>query len=467
MIGRVVVAGAGLAGIACAVRLAEGGVRVTLVESRRRLGGRAWSFADPSTGEPLDNAQHVVLGCCTSYVDLLTRLGADGELAWTDELRWLEAGGRESIIRPSVLPPPAHLAPSLARARFLDAREKVGVACAMAMIACGRVPASAGTFADVLGALDQPPGAVERLWRPLIVSACNLEPSRVDARVALKVIRDGLLLSRAAGRVGVPRVTLGALYARAEEILARAGGGFVLGAAAARLTPTRCDLADGRELRADAVVCALPAEKAVGVVRAGDDRPDPRLAALAALEHSPIVGVHVWLDRPVMGAPHAALVGRDTQWIFRAGDGASDGERLRAVISAADEWVDRGEEAIVERVVEDLRACLPAGRGARVLRSLCVKERRATFAATPAFERARRRLSALPMDGHRPLAGPGEAVVLAGDYTDTGWPATMEGAVRSGYAAAGAVLGCERGDLLAPDLRPWWRLGANRRGTGD
>ncbi|MBS0198319.1 MAG: squalene synthase HpnC [Planctomycetes bacterium] len=422
---RVTIVGGGVAGIAAAVTLADRGVPVTLLEAKRRLGGRATSFVDQGTGETLDNCQHIALGCCTAYLSLCERLGATDLFDWHSEQYWIEAGGRESIIRPGIFPAPAHYTEAFLTAKFLSLADKLAIGRAMLSIrVADRSQHTHDTFGEYLRALNQTPRAIDRFWAPIVVSACNLSVDRVAASSALKVFQDGFLAGGRAGVIGVPKVPLVRLYDAAAEIIAASGGEVRLGVNVESLDE-RTVTVGGQELRAGAVICALPVEKAARVV--APECRDARFAAMNGAKFSPILGVHLEFDRAVLGRPHAVLVDRATQWLFRKDE---SGRRLHAVVSGADEWVELSEAQIVERVAEDVRACLPGAAGAAVTWSRAVKERRATFAATPEFERSRP--TAVNADGR--------GVILAGDYTLTDWPATMEGATRSGVLAAELAL---------------------------
>ncbi|MDX2016352.1 MAG: hydroxysqualene dehydroxylase HpnE [Planctomycetota bacterium] len=436
---HVLIAGGGIAGIAAALDLARAGVRVTLVETRKKLGGRATSFVDARTGETLDNCQHVAMGCCPAYLSLCKDLGVDHLLTWTRAQHWHEAGGRVSVLKPGLLPAPAHFAEAFTLARFLTLREKIAIARGMLALR-GATPlrgllAPGRTFSEVLRDLRQPEGAVRKFWLPVIVSACNLHPDRADANLAAKVFREGFLRSARDTEIGVSSVPLVRLYDAAFDLIQARGGTVILGASVERLTPTSLALsrAEGDALlTADAVVCALPCERVPGVVDPAFH--DERFAAIAQTEFSPILGVHLFFDRPVLSTPHAVLVDRPTQWIFRKDD---QGARLHAVISAADDWMPLTEDQIASRVLDDLAACVPASRGAKLVSVRAVKEKRATFAATPAFQASR----------PATVRADGGGVILAGDYiVPTGdpdlipWPATMEGATRSGQAAAREAL---------------------------
>jgi zeta-carotene desaturase len=441
------VAGGGIAGLSCALRLAEAGVRVTLLETRKKLGGRATSFKDVRSDRWLDNCQHVVLGCCTNYLDLLARLGVVDAIAWESRQWWAEEGGRLSVIRRGPLPAPAHFTGSMLRAGFLSVGEKLHIARACAAILrADRREWTARTFADFLRAHGQPDRAVRRFWAPVVVSACNLDVDRVAASSALHVFQEGFLAAPAAADIGVPSVPLLHLYDAAERLIAAAGGRVELGAGVERLDARSATTTDGQRFEADAVVCALPVERVTRAVPPEARAGDARFERLDDFTHSPILGVHLTFDRPALPAdgrtgapiPHAVLVDRPTQWVFRKDD---HGRQLHAVVSAADAWLPLTEAQVGERVLADLHACLPASRDAKLLEVRAVKEKLATFAPTPGVEALR----------PGPVGPSG--IVLAGDYTHTGWPATMEGATRSGYAAAAAVLGRPASELLVPGLR--------------
>ncbi|MAY73363.1 MAG: hypothetical protein CMJ31_01315 [Phycisphaerae bacterium] len=432
----VVIAGGGIAGIAAALHLADHGKRVILCEATRRLGGRATSLVDQRSGEEIDNCQHVALGCCTTYLAMLARLDSTRHLRWDREQTWIEAGGRRSTLRPSALPAPFHQTPAFLGASFLSPIEKLAIGRCMAAIARSNVDRwRRATFGDFLDRHHQPEGARRRFWDPIVISACNLVPSRVAASSALKVFKEGFLASPRAAEIGVSRVPLASLYDAVGPELTALKGHVALGARAARIDERRVELASGEVIRAGAVICALPPTQAARLVS------DERSADIAAIGTSPIIGVHLRFDRPVIDVPHAVLVDRPTQWLFRKDEA---GESVHAVISAADEWVDLDEDSIVERVRDDMSACLPASVDAQLSHARAIKEKRATFAATPEVER------------RRPTQAPERAggIVLAGDYTQTGWPATMEGAARSGAYAAEVVLGLPRGELIAPELAP-------------
>jgi len=443
------IVGGGIAGIACAVRLAERGVAVTLLETRKKLGGRATSFQDVRSGEWLDNCQHVVLGCCTNYLDLLRRLGVAGKIVWHRRQHWIEVGGRESAIGRGLLPAPLHFAGSFIRAKFLTLEEKnqIARACRKILRTDRRAWANR-TFGEFLAGCAQGDRVVRRFWAPVVVSACNLDPGRVSAAAALHVFQEGFLASKTGADLGVPSVPLLDLYDGATALIEKSGGQVHLGAGVERLDEHGAVTTAGKGYEADAVVCAVPVERVAKIVDEATRARDSRFARLEAFAHSPILGVHLRFDRPVMPRlPHAVLVEppHGTQWLFRKD---AEGKYLHAVISAADQgpgaggngWMGLSEDQIGDCVLEDIRACLPDSTDPLLLSVRAVKEKFATFAPTPGVESI------------RPRAVGESKIVLAGDYTDTGWPATMEGAARSGYIAAATVLGIDPHEVLVPSL---------------
>ncbi|CAN5780325.1 hydroxysqualene dehydroxylase HpnE [soil metagenome] len=442
---HVLIAGGGLAGIAAAVALAQARTRVTLIETRKKLGGRATSFADVRSGETLDNCQHVVLGCCTNYLSLLDRLDARRHLRWTHTQHWIEPGGRTSMIAPGMLPAPLHFLGSVLGARFLSLGEKIALGRAMrTILKARRAEWRTRTFADFLTAARQPERLVRRFWAPVVVSACNLNVERVCAAAALQVFQEGFLASATAADVGLSAVPLVELYAGVEAIIAKAGGTLRLGCSVARLDATQIVTTTGETISADRVICALPPERAAEVASDALRAADGRFDMYSRLTHSPILGVHLRFDRGVLKTPHAVLVDGSVQWLFRKDD---TGHALHAVISAADDWMALTEAEIAERVRREIAEYLPAARDARLLWARAVKEKRATFAVTPEAEALR------PPPLPAAWRGPVPAVILAGDAVQTGWPATMEGAVRSGYAAAALALARSPREFLTPDAR--------------
>ena len=434
---RVAVVGGGLAGIASALDCADAGADVTLLESRFRLGGAAYSFS--RDGLRADNGQHVFLRCCTAYRELLARLRATDLVALQPRLAIpvLSPGRRPAWLRRSALPAPFHLAPSLARYPFLTLRERVGVARAMRALDAvdpDDPTSDAQSFGDWLAEHGQGPAAIDAIWALIIRPTLNLVPADASLAQAAQVFQTGLLRDAAAGDVGYARVPLSQIHdTAARRALAAAGADVRLRAGVTAITAE----ADGRfavevsgapTLAADAVVLAVPHDRAARLLPAGalDDA-----SRLSALGRSPIVNVHVVYDRRVLELPFAAGVGTPVQWVFdrTASAAVERGQYLVVSLSAGDAELGMTVDELRDRYLPALAELLPPAREARVENLFVTREHSATFRAAPGARSLR--------PGPRTEL-PGLA--LAGSWTDTGWPATMEGAVRSGHAAAREAL---------------------------
>ena len=431
----VAVIGGGLAGLSAACALADSGFQVTLFERRPYLGGRASSYQHPGTNEVVDNCQHVLLGCCTNLLDFYRRLGAEQKIAWFDELHFIEPGGRCSTLAPSRLPAPLHNSLAFLRAHFLDFADKDAIARAM-LLFIDDIPADTGeNFLSWLERHGQTPRAIERFWQPVLVSALNEDLDRASVHYAAQVFRESFLKSPAAGRMGVPRVPLSELYATAADYI-RARGEVHCRAAVRSVNPTRDAVriaTDDREFTFNAAVLAVPFE-AVGELLPQAAEAAPLRAQLAQLEHSPITGIHLWFDRRITELPHAVLLDRTIQWLFhksliqqgRSAEGS--GSYVELVVSSSKSLVNMQRQEIIDLALAELKEFFPEARSASLVKATVIKEVRATYSAKPGS------------DQYRPTTETGwPNLFLAGDYTLTGWPATMEGAVRSGYRAAEAV----------------------------
>lgn len=449
-----IIIGGGLAGLSCAVALAEEGFRVCLLEKRPHLGGRATSFALPG-GEEIDNCQHVTLGCCTNLADFYRRVGAEHQIRIYERLFFVDRRGRRGVIEPAGFPPPLHLAPSFTLFPSLSIADKRAISRAMFHIAWsgGRPPGVKGiSMQEWLEQQGQTPAAVERFWRTVLVSALNEELDRTDAFYGVDVFWKAFLANRRGFEVGIPAVPLAELYDGCREpILAR--GGEVrtrAGVAALRMVgekATGVALEDGTELHADYVVLAVPHAAFLGLLPAVHIEREPAFAGVRNLEVSPITGVHLWFDRPVMQEPFLTLLDRTTQWIFNktrlSGLPTHGAQYLQLVISASYDLVPLSRQEIVALCLRELQEAVPASREARLEKATVIKEVAATFSPRPGCDR------------WRPSQGTAlKNFFLAGDWTRTGWPATMEGAVRSGYLAAEAILAVEdrHRRLVVPDL---------------
>src|SRR5450432_204128 len=460
---HVAVVGGGLAGLAAGCALAEAGCRISLYERRPYLGGRASSYQHPGTGEVVDNCQHVLLGCCTNLIDLYRRTGVEDKIRWYDELTFLEPGGRASRIAPSFLPAPLHNGPSFLRAQCLGLRDKLSIVRVMMALLRGVPEDSGESFLTWLQRYGPTPAALERFWKPILISALNEDLDRVSVFYAGQVIRESFMKSSAAGRMGIPAIPLSDLYAAGSGYIRGRGGEVFLRAAAEGLvledSGVRLKVAQG-EVVADAVVMAAPWDAThkmlAGVVEMEPKDLAGRRGACPHLEpdelaSSPIAGIHLWFDRQISELDHAVLLDRTIQWMFhksriQAGvrGESSGGSYVELVVSSATSLVNLSKTEIVELAVRELREFFPGARDAVLVKSTVIKEIHATFSPGPGVDRLRPAQATVS-----------ERVFLAGDWTATRWPATMEGAVRSGYMAAEAVacvMDLERSRYLIADL---------------
>lgn len=430
---HVVVAGGGLAGIAAAVEAATRGARVTLVERRPFLGGKAFSFTDPRTGAEIDNGQHVHLGCCTAYMGLLDRLGSIGLTSIQPALRVdvRDRAGIHGVLTARRLPAPLHMGPSFARYGLLSPAERVRATRALTAIAAlgpaGREALDHVAFGDWLRAHGQRDAAIERFWDVVILPTCNDRSDRVSAALAMFVITEGLMRTRGGASIGWALAGLSHLVdAPTRRLLQREGGRVVTGRAITGADAGGVDLDDGSRIPGDAVVLALPPGRARAAAPAA-------LPVDPALGESPIVNVHLWYDRPVLDRTVLAVVDSPVQWMFDrtaiTGEG-SPGQHLALSLSAARAEMGVPRPELAEHMDREVRHLLPPARHAVLQAWAVTKDARATFAPSPG-QAARRPGPRTPVQG----------VVLAGTWTATGWPATMEGAVRSGLAAVREVAG--------------------------
>jgi len=456
---HVAVIGGGLAGLAAASALVDRGLRITLIESRPRLGGRASSFLDPVTGEPVDNCQHVSMTCCTNLAEFCRRVGVDSLFRREPEVVFLSPEGRVSRLRAGALPAPLHLAGSFLRANYLSWGEKARVAYGLARLPSGRGDRPGEPFAAWLLRHGQTPRTLERYWGPVLVSALNERLEQMDVAHARKVFLDGFLRHRDGFRMEIPLVPLGELYgSRLERWLAARGVSLRLTTGVRSVEADEegavsgVTLRSGEAVAADFVVLAVPFDRVAAMLPGGLAERVPALAGLDALHASPITGIHLWFDRPVCPFDHVVTIGRQIQWVFnhtaiqgrRPGD-AEHGQYLQLVVSASYDLLALDKSQVLAAVLAELGEIWPAARDATLLRSWVVTEHGATFAVRPG------------VDAHRPpQRTPVEGLFLAGDWTATGWPATMEGAVRSGFQAAEGVLQDlgRPARLVRPGLRP-------------
>jgi squalene-associated FAD-dependent desaturase len=424
-VAEVIVIGGGLAGLATAAAMGGAGHRVKLFETKPFLGGRATSY-EIGTGEEaefIDNCQHILLRCCVNLLDFYRRLGVEDLVAFQREFYFIEPSGRTSVLKRGMFPAPAHFAESFLGLKFLNLSEKIAIARAIQAIRrehALRKDLDRITMQQWLEEKRQPPRAIERFWRQVLVSAINEELDRMAASHGFQVFRLSFIARSDSYEMGVPNVPLGKLYSQEAwekignvELHTRAAvsrvaieGNRVTGVISGDQTHT-----------ADSYVCAVPFERITAIL------PDYPLD-LSSFEHSPITGIHLWFDRSVTDLAHATLLDRTIQWMFNK----DHGRYVQLVVSASRDLTEMPRADVIAMAVRELAEFFPLAAEAKLEKAHVVKEIRATFSAKPGLESAR------PMSRTEV-----PNLFLAGDWTRSGWPATMEGAVRSGYLAAEAV----------------------------
>jgi squalene-associated FAD-dependent desaturase len=497
----VAVAGGGLAGLAAACALADIGFRVSLFERRPYLGGRASSYEHPGTGEVVDNCQHVLFRLCTNLIEFYERIGVANQIRWFDEMNFIEPGGRISVLKSSLLPAPMHTAPTFLAFPFLTAADKIAISRALLPLTLTVQRDTGESFQSWLDRHGQTANAVARFWRPILISALSEELDRISISAAAQVVRESMK-SPEAREMGVPTVPLTELYNAAGDYIRARGGvlhfrqpveGFAADSSGVQLglrgqnengtagggLPSNSE--EDECLAFDYLVLALPFD-ALDRVLPDAAESAPIREQISHFENSPITGVHLWFDRQISDLDHAVLLDRTIQWMFHksrlqpmrslaaaeertAGaeaqpdrgesiaaleglrpPNAVEGSYIELVISSSKALIEKSRAEIVELALGEVREFFPAAREATLVKSTVVKELNATYSPRPGI------------DAHRPVAATAwPRVFLAGDWTATGWPATMEGAVRSGYLAAEAIaraVGRTPNRFISADLPP-------------
>ena len=440
----IVVVGAGFAGLSAAVDLAGRGARVLVLEARPALGGRAAAFTDPETGEVVDNGQHAVFGCYHETFRFLGTIGTAHLVQLDDqlEIEIIDRSGRHSRLRSMHLPPPLHLVGGLLRWTALSWRDRAAaLAIGPALSRAARrhrrgQPIDPREQQETVGARLRRHRQTARLcallWEPLAVAALNQQMDVAAAAPFVRVLAQMFGGSRLDAAIGLPRVPLDALYAAPAARWLAGRGSEVRTGAVARIVCAGSALSHvevrGERIEAGAVVCAVPWHALERTL----DRPPAAMssivAAATAMGSSPIVTVNLWLDRPVTSVPFVGLPGRTMQWIFDKrqafGEAAS---HLSLVSSGAESIVAKSNRELIELAVGEVRHALVAARAATVVRAVVVREKRATFSLAPGQPQRPRTVT--------PVRG----LFLAGDWIDTGLPATIESAVVSGHRAGEAA----------------------------
>ncbi|MEK6683614.1 MAG: hydroxysqualene dehydroxylase HpnE [Nitrospirota bacterium] len=446
---HVLIIGGGFAGLSAGVALADRGAKVTVIEQRRILGGRAYSVEDGTTGELIDNGQHALLGAFHETQTFLKTIGTDGLIRYQDRFRMVlvEPGGGRMTLTAAPLPAPFHLAAGVARCRGLSVTDRLHLLRAGLSIATTRSLPDTMTLKEWMDSLGQPESLRQRWWYPLSISALNELPHRASADLFLRVLKLAYFGSVRDSSFGIMTVGLGDLYTeQARQFIEARGGRILYNTAAFQLTFTGRQLnavvlRNGGTIQADHCISAVPHHVLRKLLPPEIMKQGAPFEALTHLTESPMVSIHLWFDRPVMDEEFIGLVDSPIQWVFDKSrlwkGGETQAGALACITSGAYDLIDRSKEDLIDIAHKELGRFLPDVQKAKPIHSRLIKERLATYSCTPEAERWRPTQKT-----------PYENFFLAGDWTRTGLPATIESAVTSGHRCAEAILRSRQGQSL-------------------
>src|SRR5579871_1290898 len=452
----VTIIGGGVAGMSAACALAEAGFRIQLIDRRGYLGGRASSYLHPGVNEVIDNCQHVLFGCCTNITGFYKRTGVYDQIHWTREMTMIEPGGRRSLLGPSSLPAPLHGLPKLLSAKAFSAADKLALMRAFKAMMKPIDSHSTESLSQWLGRHHQTNGAVEHFWRLVIASALNADLDCIAVPYAAKVIRELFLNSAEAGSMGMSRVPLSELYQGVAAFIEQHSGSVLLGAPVEEIRREESTggwIVETRNasVRSEFLVLALPFEATAQILTMmpSADRAEDLSTQIERHEHWPICSVHLWFDREITDLDHAVLLDREAHWMYNKTRLQPWRDQktsyLELVVSATRSFAAMERKEAIDLAISELQDFFPEAASAKLIKAALVKEVRATFGVPPGIDAA------------RPGAiSPWPRCFLAGDWTATGWPSTMESAARSGHLAAEAI--CQQAHeprtFLNPELEP-------------
>ena len=474
---HVVIIGDGHAGVAAAVRLADHGHRVTIVESSVHIGESS------SSHEATDSSQHALMRLCTNQCDLYRRLGVIRDIKWQKTLYLTGEDGIIDEFTGDDLPAPFHLARSLFKMKRFTWAEKRdilrGFLSCMQVSRAARQSLMSESFRDWLLAMNQPEHAVDKFWAAIIAGACNQLPRQISAAYGVRIIQEGFLHSNTAYQMGFSNISRDEFHGRCRDVITKAGGELLEGVRVDRIdydpaarSVTGVHLTDGQQLTADAYITSLPFRRVAELTVGEMVRDDERLQLLEQISTVPVIGIHFFVDSPdhhdVMTRSHLLFTDGPIRWVFNKGrsrgesaDGTawtlggvdvSGAHHLHAIVGHAEDYADLSDEQIIDAAFAEMRLCMPSlTEDVSVVEAHVVRETRASSSPRPGGGQVRPQPS-----------GEIKNLIIAGGWASTGWPTTMEGGVRSGYRAAAAVLAMddEAGQapdynaLLIPDVQP-------------
>jgi squalene-associated FAD-dependent desaturase len=438
---EVLIIGGGFSGLAAGVALAEEGRGVRLLEQKPHPGGRARSFLDPVTGSVVDNGQHIIMGCYHSTIHFLSTIGTLDRIRFQQHLtvRFLDRNGRLTALQCPGLPSPWHVLLGVLRSGSFSFKHKLEVLRLGRSLQWARAMDRGLEKLSVrewLTRLGQSESLQRNFWDLLCIAALNEDPSKANAGLFERVLQLALFSSPADSRIGIARVGLSDVYVDAATAYIRARGGRVecsRSVASLLVSEGQCRgvrLSSGEEIEAESVLSAVPSFQLASLLPGELLRFEPFFAPVVSLRPAPIISINLWFDRPITELDFVGLRGTTVQWLFNKGKILGSGENyVSLVLSGAHRHIGRGKEELLAMALRELGDLFPEAQKAKLHHALVIKERFATF--SPTWEAEQLRPTA-----RTPVRG----LYLAGDWTATGLPATIESAVQSGYTAVGAIL---------------------------